>query len=128
MKFFKVRVLPVLLVVLFICFCGGDDEAEPFTAKGVVYLDNEPANRVDVEFSVKSAGNYAEDPWDEKVKTTGTDGAYEFTTTDLGFACRLRTKHPVTNEWDRAYVDYDEGDGKTKSGAVWTHDFYLTSQ
>ena len=127
MKSLRHAVMPLLLIALLFSFCG-KDESKPFTAKGVVYLDNQPAGLIDVEFSVKSAGQYAEDPWTEIVKRTGSDGAFEFTTTDIGYLCRLRTKDPVTTEWDRAYVNYEVGNGKTTDGGVWTHDFYLTSQ
>jgi len=119
-------VLSLLLIVLLLSFCG-KDETTPFTVKGTVYLDDQPRGLVDVEFGVKSAGQYAEDPWTETVKRTGSDGTFTFTTTDNGYLCRLRVKHPSTNEWEKAYIDYEDSDKKSGSNKTWTYDFYLTT-
>ncbi|RKY87722.1 hypothetical protein DRQ09_04020 [candidate division KSB1 bacterium] len=125
------NVVVILLFVGLLFFFCGKSENTPFTVTGTVYLNNQPKANVEVEFGVKSAGNYAPSPWKENIKKTSSDGSFSFSTTDYGYQCRLRVKNPITGDWEigngeKGYLYYENGKGKTKSGGKWTHDFYLT--
>jgi len=46
---------------------------------------------------------------------------------EYGNLCRIRVKHPSTNEWEKGYIEYEESGKKTGSNKAWAYDFYLTT-
>jgi len=120
------KTLILILFILVFCYCNSsnDSEVNPFTIKGTCYLDDEPQSGIEIDFGIAKADQEKEITFDSAIKTTESDGTYQFERNLLkgNYQYRIRARDPVTNAWS-AYQQKAALIGQTV-----TKDFYFWSE
>jgi len=117
-----------LLLFFLVAFCSksNDNTGESaFTIEGTVFVDQNPASNILVEFGTKPTHSGLTQ-WHITTKYSDENGKYSFTAnigqeSGYGMRYRVRVKNPITTAW----TDYRE---KTAApGITFTENFFFST-